>query len=113
MPTKWVRPVFLLSTLLLSTVSAVPALSVQAAPQKGVRLTPIGSYVTGVFDKAAAEIVAHDPGRQQVFVVNAQAATVDVLDIQDPREPVKIHTIDVKPHGAVANSIAIHDGLIA
>ena len=39
---------------------------------------------SNAFDKSAAEIVAHDPAGQRVFVVNAQQARVDVLDASDP-----------------------------
>src|SRR5688500_4344274 len=93
-------------TALLVTTAA-------AGPDKSVHLVPIGTYAQGIFDQGAAEIVAHDPHRQQLFVVNAQAATVDVLDIQDPTEPIKIHTIAMSPFGGVANSIAVDDGVIA
>jgi 2',3'-cyclic-nucleotide 2'-phosphodiesterase / 3'-nucleotidase / 5'-nucleotidase len=86
---------------------------VAAGTGKGVHLVPIGTYAQGIFDQGAAEIVAHDPQRQQLFVVNAQAATVDVLDIQDPTEPIKFHTLAMSPFGGVANSIAVDDGVIA
>jgi hypothetical protein len=98
---------------LTTTLSLGLAPTLDASPRKGVHLAPIGSYVTGIFDQGAAEIVAHDPGRQQLFVINAKAATVDVLDIQEPSEPIKIYTIDVTPFGAVANSVAVRDGLVA
>jgi Esterase-like activity of phytase len=48
-----------------------------------------------------------------LFVVNARAATVDVLSIRDPSQPEKIGQIDVTSFGAVANSVAVHEGLIA
>jgi hypothetical protein len=92
---------------------AAPRAPVSAGPPHGVRLTRIGTYTTGVFDKGAAEIVAHDPATQRLFVVNAKAATIDVLDIGDPTAPKNVHTIDVTPFGAVANSVAAHGGLVA
>ena len=45
--------------------------------------------------------------------MNAQDATVDVLSIRDPSRPEKVGEIDVTPFGAVANSVAVHDGVIA
>jgi DNA-binding beta-propeller fold protein YncE len=66
-----------------------------------------------VFDAGAAEIVAHDPKTQRLFVVNAQDATVDVLDIKNPSNPTKLGSLDVTTHGAVANSVAVQDGIIA
>jgi len=73
----------------------------------------IGTYKTGVFDEGAAEIVAHDAHNQRVFVINANAATVDVLDINDPTNPMLMGTIDATSIGKVANSVAVHKGLVA
>lgn len=86
-------------------------------------LTPVGTYSTGVFDASAAEIVAHHPGTQRVFVVNADQAVVEVLDLADPSEPTKLFEIattgitaddgSTVPEGAVANSVAVReDGLV-
>jgi hypothetical protein len=36
-----------------------------------------------------------------------------VLSIRNPSRPQKIGQIDVTPFGAVANSVAVHEGLIA
>ena len=82
---------------------------------KSISLQRIGTYQAPVyqFDAGAAEIVAHDPRSQRVFVVNAQAATVDVLSIRNPAVPTLVGTIDVKPYGALANSVAFRDGVIA
>ena len=83
------------------------------ANQKSISLTAIGTYASGIFDSGGAEIVAHDARTQRLFVVNAQAATVDVLSIRDPSQPEKIGQIDVTRFGAVANSVAVHEGVIA
>lgn len=83
------------------------------AGQKSISLTPIGTYASGIFDDGGAEIVAHDPKTHRLFVVNAQAASVDVLSIWNPSRPKKIGQIDVTSFGAVANSVAVHEGLIA
>ncbi len=80
-----------------------------------IELNVLGSYRSpgDVFDSGAAEILAHDGVNQRLFVVNAGAATVDVLDIQDPSSPVLLQTIDATAEGASANSVAVHDGLVA
>src|SRR5687768_5560041 len=72
-----------------------------------IELTPLGTYASGIFNQGAAEIVAHDPATQRLFVVNAQAATVDVLDISNPAQPEKIRDISLLPFGGVANSVAV------
>ena len=92
--------------LVLLASTLLPAVAERAvASQKSINLTPIGTYASGFFDKGAAEIVAHDPKSHRLFVVNAQAATVDVLSIRNPTRPQKIGQIDVKPFGAVANGL--------
>jgi len=53
-----------------------------------IELNPIGTFQTGVFDEGAAEILAHDPITQNLFVINSDATTVDILDISDPSNPV-------------------------
>lgn len=70
-------------------------------------LSPLGTYETGVFDASAAEIVqAHG---DRLFVVNAQAGSVDVLDYTDPTAIAKEYSLT---SAGVANSVAIRaDGL--
>ncbi|MDF2667448.1 MAG: hypothetical protein K0R81_3298, partial [Microbacterium sp.] len=72
-----------------------------------VSLRPIGTYETGVFDQSAAEIV--HAYKNRLFVVNAQAAAVDVLDMSSPTAPTKLYSITGT---GVANSLAVRaDGL--
>lgn len=78
-----------------------------------IELNVLGTYASGIFDESAAEIVAHDPANQRLFVINANDSTVDVLDIQDPEQPVKLGTIDATAEGAAANSVAVHGDLVA
>ncbi len=78
-----------------------------------IKLTPIGRYTTGSFDKGAAEIPAYDPISQRLFVVNAEDVTVDVLDLSDPGNPTKIFAINASTFGGSANSVAINNGIVA
>ena len=78
-----------------------------------INLTPLGTYSTGVFDEGAAEIVAHDPGTQRLFVINALAVTVDVLSIANPAAPVKVGTINAAGFGSSATSVSVKDGVVA
>ncbi|WP_421843477.1 choice-of-anchor I family protein [Marinobacter algicola] len=78
-----------------------------------IELNTLGTYASGAFDEGAAEIVAHDPVNQRLFVINANDSTVDVLDIQDPEMPVKLSTIDATAEGASANSVAVYGDLVA
>src|SRR5688500_16145396 len=98
---------YLSSLYMVGACALVPLLAQELQP---ITLNPLGTYANGSFDLGAAEIVAHDPQTQRAFVVNAQAATVDVLDLQDPFNPTQIASLDVTPYGAVANSVAVLEG---
>jgi DNA-binding beta-propeller fold protein YncE len=92
---------------------AVAAQGQQDAPTGSLVLQKIGGTAPGAFDAAAAEIAAHDPATQRLFVTNAGAGTVDVLDISDPTQPAPLFSIDVTPFGHHANSVAVRGGLVA
>ncbi len=92
-------------------ISAIIANTAMA--QSSIELKKVGTYATGVFDQGGSEIVAHDHKTQRLFVVNAQAARIHVVDISNPASPVALTPIDVTPYGAVANSVDVHDGVVA
>ncbi|WP_439114480.1 choice-of-anchor I family protein [Hydrogenophaga sp.] len=93
---------------------ASPAPVVEATPA-GLTLEKIGGYSTGQFGVSAAEIPAFDAASQRLFVVNAQDGAVDVLDLSDPTNPVKLDQIDATTMlpGAEINSVAVFNGLVA
>lgn len=76
-------------------------------------LEVLGTDQTGSFDESAAEIVAYDAVNQRIFKINAQDASVDVLDISDVSNPMVIDTIDATELGSGANSVAIKNGVVA
>jgi hypothetical protein len=78
-----------------------------------IQLTPVGTYETGIFDESAAEIPAYDPASQRLFVVNANSASVDVLDLSDPTNPTKLFEIEGAAFGGSANSVAVKEGIVA
>ena len=92
---------------------SLSALTLAAAEPQDIEINAIGSVAAGTYEASAAEIAAHDPETQRVFVVNAQLAQIDVVSIADPAHPRIIDTLDVKPFGKVANSVAVNKGLIA
>ncbi len=88
----------------LTMLLAVPALP------GDFELELIGTFTTGVFDESAAETVAHDPSTQRLFVTNADARGIDVLDITDPTEPTLLFTIDLSSVGDEPTAVAFHGG---
>jgi len=98
--------------------SAILAISIPAYAKQPVNISlqKIGSYQSGVFAAGAAEIVAFDRDTDLLFVVNAEAKVVDVLDISDPTGPTKVNSIDVSadlPMAGGINSVAVQHGLVA
>lgn len=92
------------------TATALAGTAAGEPPGPRASLSVVGTYHSGVFDEGAAEIVAFDPATARVFVVNADAGVVDVLDISDPTAPAKVDELEA---GGQINSVAVHDGLVA
>ena len=80
---------------------------------QSIQLEKIGGYETGIFDDGAAEISAFDPISSRLFFVNANAATVDVLDLSVPSNPTFLFSIDATAFGSGANSVAVNNGRVA
>lgn len=98
---------FALTPVTAASAAVVPDPIVYSADDAALSLSPIGSFETGVFDQSAAEIVTAYGDR--LFVVNALAGSVSVLDYSDPTAPVL--EFDIAAAG-VANSVAVRpDGL--
>ncbi|MEL7370498.1 MAG: choice-of-anchor I family protein [Myxococcota bacterium] len=78
-------------------------------------LTEIGRYVpaTPRFNQSAAEITAFDTSTNRIFVVNADAGSIDVLDASDPTQPQLVATASTAVLGGAPNSIAIRSGTAA
>lgn len=82
---------------------------------KTVFLQKLGGYSTGEFDESAAEIPAYDSASKRLFMVNARAGAIDVLDMTDPANPTFITQLDASAvlAGAEINSVAVSNGLVA
>jgi uncharacterized repeat protein (TIGR01451 family) len=95
----------------LSNNTASAATYIKSAAPFAVNI--LGSYATGITDGASAEIAAHDPATQRLFVVNGDCDCLDVLDISNPITPTLAFTIPVSAYGGAPNSVASYDGVIA
>ena len=76
-------------------------------------LSVLGQYQSGTFDGSAAEIVTYDPASKRAFVINAASGMVDILDLKRPSLPEKIADINVSLLGGFANSVSVHNGIVA
>ncbi|ASC70219.1 hypothetical protein XM38_011490 [Halomicronema hongdechloris C2206] len=93
--------------LLSVAAPAALLLGAMAAPAEAARLKALGTFETGLFDEGAAEIAAYD-GSSRLFVTNANANSIDILDIVDPTNPAKVNTIDLSSFGGGVNSVAFN-----
>jgi 2',3'-cyclic-nucleotide 2'-phosphodiesterase / 3'-nucleotidase / 5'-nucleotidase len=104
---------------LLACGIAAQALAAPAQRPVGITLVPIGTYLAvdadgkPLFDQSAAEIVAHDPSTQRLFVVNFAENAIDILNISDPRAPTRFGQITFENLGGAPNSVAVSNGLVA
>ena len=93
--------------LTAASAAVVPEPITYSADDAALTLSPLGSFETGVFDESAAEIVAAYQDR--LFVVNALAGSVSVLDYADPTAIAQEFSLS---SDGVANSVAVRgDGL--
>src|SRR5687768_15237681 len=98
------------AALVASFVCSTAAL----AAKPSVELRILASYDHGAFARSAAEIVAHDPTTQRLFVVNAEDSAIDILDISDPASPgANLPAIDIAPYGDQANSVDVCNDVVA
>ncbi len=97
---------FLLSLACPLAAAASPALA-------QIQLEPLGQYAAGTFGQVSAEISAFDPVSRRLFVTNATANTMDVVDLANPLVPTKLFSLDMAAYGAGVNSVAVAGGIVA
>lgn len=109
------RAITMAAGLLLASGAAASDFAATSYSASGaeISLKVEGTYYSGVFDGAAAEIAAYDRRTKRLFVTNADANTVDVLSIRNIKNPRLLDTIDLSPYGAGVNSVAFKRGVVA
>jgi len=70
-------------------------LGLMATPAMAIGLKPLGTYSTGIFDDGASLISAFDPKSANLFVTNQSTNSIDILNIQDPTNPLLKTSIDI------------------
>lgn len=99
----------------LVTLTACGGSDDDEATPVSLSLSLLGRHETGQFEQSAAEIPAYDADSRRAFVVNAQKGALDVIDLSDPANPRHVGEIETRSlrAGAEANSVAVHDGIVA
>ncbi|MDJ0687399.1 MAG: choice-of-anchor I family protein [Xenococcaceae cyanobacterium MO_188.B32] len=87
-----------------------------ASPVMASGLKPIGTYSTGIYDDAAANIPTYDPVTQNLFVNNKATNQIDVLNITNPATPFLQQSITIENINSdlgTVNSVAFGNGMLA
>ena len=72
-----------------------------------INLSKLGTFTS----EQGAEIVAHDPTTQRLFITTGD--TIEIIDISNPANPTKVSEIDITSIGGGANSVAVKNGIVA
>jgi hypothetical protein len=77
-----------------------------------INMSLISSFTNGAFATNSAEIVAHDPLSQKLFVANSIGRKLDIIDFSNPASMTLISSIDISTYGNI-NSVAVKNGIVA
>lgn len=77
-----------------------------------LKLNALTSFSNGTEGTNSAEIVAHDPTTDRLYIVNSIGGKMDIVDFSNPAAPSIITTIPMAPYGNI-NSLTVHNGLVA
>jgi hypothetical protein len=77
-----------------------------------VTMSFVSSFTNGVAATNSAEIVAHDPISQRLFVANSIGKKLDIIDFSNPSSMSIISSIDISTYGNI-NSVAVKNGIVA
>ncbi|MBC7888710.1 MAG: choice-of-anchor I family protein [Ferruginibacter sp.] len=77
-----------------------------------ITLNHIASFSNGVAGPNSAEIVAHDPVSQRLFIANSLAAKLDIVNFSNPSAASLISSISLTAYGNI-NSVAVKNGIVA
>lgn len=82
------------------------------APSNALTLNLLSSFSNTVSGSNSAEIVAHDPTTQRLYIANSIGAKLDIVDFVNPSSPVLLSSISITPYGNI-NSVAVKNGIVA
>ncbi|WP_375437178.1 choice-of-anchor I family protein [uncultured Hymenobacter sp.] len=82
------------------------------AQSRNLTLNRLSSYQNGASGTNSAEIVAHDPSTQRLYVANSIGGKLDILSIANPAALTSVTSINILPYGGI-NSVAVRNGVVA
>lgn len=99
-----------------SLIAAMVLLSTAAFSQVPAQVMKYLSRYTSnppAYNAGAAEVVAYDPATKRVAYIDANSNKVTIIDISDVNNPTFVRDIFLLAYNGAANSIAIHNGIVA
>lgn len=79
---------------------------------RNLTLNRLASYQNGASGTNSAEIVAHDPTTQRLYVANSVGGKLDILSLANPAAIAPVASINIAPYGGI-NSVAVRNGVVA
>ncbi|PIZ07984.1 MAG: alkaline phosphatase, partial [Flavobacteriaceae bacterium CG_4_10_14_0_8_um_filter_34_31] len=92
------------STYILDDDTVVPT-----ANASELDVNYLASYLVDA--SGTAEITAHDPTTQRLFVTND--TSIEALDFSDPQNITSLATVDITVFGSSVQSVAVNNGIVA
>jgi hypothetical protein len=77
-----------------------------------LNLSLLTSFSNGAAGSNSAEIVAHDPSTQRLYIANSIGAKLDIVNFANPAAPALITSVSITPYGNI-NSVAVRDSIVA
>lgn len=93
---------------LLSIAGSINIVTESASALNITRLSSLGNSTNNF----GAEIPAYDPASRKLFVIGPNNR-LDIADISNPANPIRLPSIDLSSYGAGVNSVAIKNGIVA
>jgi hypothetical protein len=82
------------------------------APSNALALNLLSSFSNGTSGSNSAEIVAHDPTTQRLYIANSIGGKLDIINFVNPSSPSLLLSIPITTYGNI-NSVAVRNGTLA
>ena len=82
------------------------------APSNAITLNLLSSFSNGTSGSNSAEIVAHDPSTQRLYIANSIGGKLDIINFVNPSNPTLLFSVPITTYGNI-NSVAVRNGTVA
>ncbi|MBL7902001.1 MAG: T9SS type A sorting domain-containing protein [Bacteroidia bacterium] len=82
------------------------------AATNALTLNLLSSFSNSISGANSAEIVAHDPSTQRLYIANSIGGKLDIVDFVNPSSPTLLFSVPITTYGNI-NSVAVRNGIVA